>query len=81
MLLIALVAALYALALYTAAVTEGVQPKKEAPGANDSLGDQLEKGQGVIKPKRDIDPKLAKPAPEMDPKSTPVIPPPSNNAK
>ena len=79
--LIPLVAALFAIAFHSAAVAEVVAPKKEAPGSNDSLGDQLEKGQGVIKPKRDIDPRLAKPAPEMDPKSTPVIPPPNNNAK
>lgn len=48
------------------------------PAPAGSLSDRLDKSDGVIKPQEDIDPKIAKPAPEPHPNSTPVIPPPGS---
>ncbi|KAF2992504.1 hypothetical protein MJC1_00081 [Methylocystis sp. MJC1] len=64
-----------------APVAEEAQPKQESPRANETLSERLSKQQGVLKPKRDVDPGLVKPAPEMNPRSTPEIKPPSPNAK
>ncbi len=59
-------------------------PQNGEPGANKSgetLSEKLDKGKGVIKPRPGADPGIVKPAPELPPQSTPVIPPPAPNAK
>ena len=55
-------------------------PEKQAPstiqdGRSDSLSTKLNQSGGVIKPKGDVDPGMATPAPVTHPNSTPVIPP------
>ena len=48
-----------------------------AAGENGNLSEKLEKSNGVIKPREDVDPRIAKPTPpERLP--TPVIPPPGS---
>jgi hypothetical protein len=49
-------------------------PEDSKPGQ--SLSDKLSRSQGVVKPPSDIDPGIHAPAPEPDPQTTPVIPPP-----
>ncbi len=45
---------------------------------SESLSEKLDRQKGVIKPKRDVDPLINKPAPVPNPNSTPVIPPPGS---
>jgi hypothetical protein len=56
-------------------------PDKPGPGVTpseppQSLSKQLDQSQGVITPPNEIDPGMTKPAPDVGPRSTPVIPPP-----
>jgi hypothetical protein len=55
-------------------------PTSQTPRSKESLSEKLDKGKGVIKPPSDVDPGITRPAPEM-PNTTPVLPPPSTNAK
>lgn len=64
-----------------ALVAQEAQPRQKSPKANESLSERLSKQKGVLKPKRDVDPGLVKPAPKMNPRSMPEIKPPSPNAK
>lgn len=64
-----------------ALAAEGAQPKKEPSGADETLSERLNRQKGVLKPKQDVDPGLVKPAPKMNPRSTPEIKPPSPEAK
>jgi hypothetical protein len=50
-------------------------PDPQAPAQGDSLSDQLERNEGVIKPPPGIDSGIGVPAPDPDPGTTPVIPP------
>lgn len=52
------------------------QPQSDAPG--DTLSEQLNRSDGVIKPPHGIDPQIETPAPEPNPQTTPVIPPPDS---
>ncbi len=69
----------------SAALAAETPPSSPPSGGNgrpgESLSEKLSKGQGVIKPAPDIDPRITKPAPEPTPNTTPVLPPPSPNAK
>jgi hypothetical protein len=47
-----------------------------APG--ESLSEQLERNEGVIQPRPGTDPEIHVPAPNPDPGTTPVIPPPGS---
>jgi hypothetical protein len=57
-------------------------PRKVVPQHPDSarqgetLSERLDRSKGVIRPPSGIDPKIHKPAPTPNPKTTPVIPPP-----
>jgi hypothetical protein len=42
----------------------------------ETLGERLDRNSGVIHPPAGVDPGIAVPAPDPDPHSTPVIPPP-----
>jgi hypothetical protein len=42
----------------------------------ESLTQKLDQSQGVITPPKHVDPEMQKPAPDVGPQSTPVIPPP-----
>jgi hypothetical protein len=55
-------------------------PKAPAPEAapRESLSNQLERNEGVIQPPRGIDPGIDVPAPNPNPGTTPVIPPPGS---
>lgn len=64
-----------------ALAAEGAQPNRKAPGAGESLSERLNRQKGVLKPKKDVDPGLVKPAPKMNPRSMPEIKPPSPEAK
>jgi hypothetical protein len=65
-----------------AARAQGVQgsPKEvpitpdSAPGAN--LSEKLDRSKGVLRPPAGVDPEIQAPAPEPNPQTTPVIPPP-----
>jgi hypothetical protein len=60
----------------TPAPAEKMRPDTSTqPG---SLSDKLDRSDGVIKPPAGVDPRIAKPAPEPDPNSTVVIPPPGS---
>jgi hypothetical protein len=50
----------------------------ESTSPDEPLGQQLSKSKGVIEPPTDIDREIEVPAPEPDPKTTPVIPPPGS---
>jgi hypothetical protein len=56
------------------------QPKAETegrgPSASESLSERLDRSGGVIRPPQTIDPGIHAPAPEPNPGTTPVIPPP-----
>jgi hypothetical protein len=52
------------------------QDVPHGPEAPNSLSRQLGNSQGVITPPPDVDPTMAKPAPDLGPRSMPVIPPP-----
>ena len=54
------------------------QSQANPPAPAGSLSDRLDKTDGVIKPPAGVDPKIAKPAPDPHPNSTPVIPPPGS---
>ena len=45
-------------------------------GSTGTLSDKLSRSEGVIKPRRDVDPEIEVPAPVPNPGTTPVIPPP-----
>ncbi|BDV35066.1 hypothetical protein SS37A_25950 [Methylocystis iwaonis] len=64
-----------------ALAAEEAQPKREPSGADETLSQRLDRQKGVLKPKQDVDPSFVKPAPKMDPRSTPEIKPPSPEAK
>jgi hypothetical protein len=57
-------------------------PPKQVPTAPDStrpgvpLSDQLSESKGVIRPPGNVDPEIQTPAPDPNPNTTPVIPPP-----
>ncbi|MGE5269471.1 MAG: hypothetical protein ACM3JG_07340 [Thiohalocapsa sp.] len=53
-------------------------PEKMEPSGSSTepLGDRLDRSSGVIHPSRDLDPEIAKPTPNLGPRSTPVIRPP-----
>ncbi|MBV8567920.1 MAG: hypothetical protein JO273_20930 [Methylobacteriaceae bacterium] len=75
---LALVAgALYAITPSALALADEPQdiPNTDITGKG-NLSRKLDESGGVIHPKTDVDPKIAKPAPVPDPGSTPVIPPP-----
>jgi hypothetical protein len=48
----------------------------KSPGPNEPLSDTLSRSQGVVTPPANIDPGIHAPAPEPNPQTTPVIPPP-----
>lgn len=53
----------------------------DPPLGTETPSKRLEKDDGVLRPKPGVDPTIVKPAPEIGPHSTPVIPPPENGAK
>jgi hypothetical protein len=58
-------------------------PKEPAPGSSEaapgeSLSDQLKRNEGVIQPQPGTDPEIHVPAPNPDPGTKPVIPPPGS---
>jgi hypothetical protein len=58
-------------------------PQAPAPGSSGaapggSLSNQLDRNEGVIKPQPGIDPEIHVPAPDPNPGTTPVIPPPGS---
>ena len=58
-------------------------PKAPVPGSSEaapgeSLSNQLERNEGVIQPPSGIDPGIDVPAPNPNPGTTPVIPPPGS---
>jgi hypothetical protein len=56
-----------------------IPPSQDVPGgpqAPNSLSRQLDNSRGVITPPPDVDPTMVKPAPELGPRSMPIIPPP-----
>jgi hypothetical protein len=50
----------------------------EGASSDEPLGQQLSKSGGVIEPPAGIDSEIEVPAPQPDPKTTPVIPPPGS---
>jgi len=62
--------------VYSAAPSAAQGTKTPAPGDNPS--EKLDKSDGVIKPKENLDPKMQVPPPDPGPTSTPVIPPPGS---
>lgn len=50
-------------------------PSTIQDGRSESLSNKLNQSDGVIKPRGDVDPGMATPAPVSHPNSTPVIPP------
>ncbi|MDE2362866.1 MAG: hypothetical protein KGM42_09325 [Hyphomicrobiales bacterium] len=60
---------------YVMAQSDTAPPKPQLPPGG-SLSEKLEKSNGVVRPPPDVDPKMAKPAPNPHPNSMPVIPPP-----
>ena len=48
----------------------------DAANPNQPLSEKLDKSGGVLRPPTGIDPGIHAPAPEPDPRTTPVIPPP-----
>jgi hypothetical protein len=62
---------------------EDSTPAPEARGSSgaapgESLSDQLDRNEGVIRPRQGIDPEIHAPAPDPNPGTTPVIPPPGS---
>lgn len=59
-------------------VPEKVDPPQTSVSGNpgQSLSDKLEKSEGVITPRTNLDPGIRVPAPVPNPGTTPVIPPP-----
>ena len=53
-------------------------PGSSEPAPGESLSNQLNRNEGVIQPPRDIDPGIDVPAPNPNPGTTPVIPPPGS---
>jgi hypothetical protein len=53
-----------------------VQTAPQAAKPNEPLSDTLSRTQGVVTPPSGVDPGIHAPAPEPDPRTTPVIPPP-----
>lgn len=53
---------------------------QKPPQAKESLSEKLDRGKGVIKPPPNVDPGIARPAPDI-PNKTPVIPPRAPGAK
>ncbi|MGB8842843.1 MAG: hypothetical protein WCC64_17445 [Aliidongia sp.] len=56
-----------------------IPPSRDVPGdpeAPISLSRQLGNSHGVITPPPNVDPTMAKPAPDLGPQSMPIIPPP-----
>lgn len=53
-------------------------PRAGGPSADETLSEQLDRNQGVIKPPQGVDPGIKVPAPVPNPNSTPVIPPPGS---
>lgn len=53
-------------------------PEKMEPSGSSTepLSDRLNRSSGVIRPSQNPDPDMAKPTPNLGPRSTPVIPPP-----
>lgn len=64
-----------------ALAAEQAQPNGKPSGGDETLSERLSRQKGVLKPRQDVDPGLVKPAPKMDPRSTPEIKPPSPDAK
>jgi hypothetical protein len=71
------------LALAAPAQAQGVQTSpNQVPTAPDgtppgtTLSDRLSESNGVLRPPAGIDPQIQTPAPEPNPQTTPVIPPP-----
>lgn len=57
------------------AVTETQSDSSLKGGRSESLSSKLNRTDGVITPKSDVDPGIHVPAPDPHPNSTPVIPP------
>ena len=71
--------ALFAVGLLISGAAAAEEQKSEpVPGINphESLSDQLDKGDGVIDPPPVGNSEIQAPAPDPDPGTTPVIPPP-----
>jgi hypothetical protein len=51
-------------------------PLQNGEGSGNSMSDRLSKSEGVIRPKRDVDPEMKQETPPSGPNSMPVIPPP-----
>jgi hypothetical protein len=54
----------------------GQLPQSETAPAHESLGEQLSRSKGLIKPPDGLDAGIEAPAPQPNPGTTPVIPPP-----
>jgi hypothetical protein len=65
---------------YAALAERAEQPKSEtegqAPRSQEDLSKRLDRTDGVIRPPDAIDPDIHAPAPQPNPGTTPVIPPP-----
>jgi len=61
-------------------IPEKIQPQQEGAagsgGHSESLSDKLDRSEGVLPPPADVDPGLAKPAPDVG--TTRIIPPPGS---
>jgi hypothetical protein len=68
-----------AMALLVPALGHAEEPSEPVPGIDpeESLSEQLDENQGVIEPPSVGDEKIHVPAPDPDPNTTPVIPPPT----
>jgi hypothetical protein len=62
------------------AIPDPKKPKPDVPGdtQGQSLGKQLDRSNGVIQPRTNIDPEMTVPAPNPDAGTMPVIPPPGS---
>jgi hypothetical protein len=71
-------------AMLASASAQMQTPQKDVPTAPEDanpaepLSDKLSRNQGVIRPPADVDPKIHTEAPNPDPQTTPVIPPPGS---
>jgi hypothetical protein len=60
------------------AMAQVTNPAGVAPQGGGTLSEKLERTDGVIKPRENVDPDITTPAPVPNPGTTPVIPPPGS---
>lgn len=58
---------------------EKIEPDPDTTGSTGTLSDKLEQSDGVIRPPTSATPDMNVPAPEPNPGTTPVIPPPGSS--